>query len=277
MNHKILANCRQAFLSPIFFLSAAGTAAILFISCSGQLITACRTFHESALLETAAQTGTVRETLHGQEQLLEYGFHGNLILTALSSNTLVMIFPIVSALPFTASYIDDIKSGFIKEYLPRIGRSNYIKGKLIACIASGGTVFIAGVLLAYGISALVFSPMEAALEANAENPGYLLQIIRQCGLYFCSGALWSLVGMTLSAATGSKYMAYASPFIFYYILIILYERYFKDLYVLCPREWLSPSEYWPLGNWSAALWVLELCLLCSLYFYRIAQKKLEHI
>lgn len=276
MNHKITANCRQALLSPVFFLSAAGTAILLFLSCSEQIVIAYRTIQGNTIIHgNLIQEGMTQTTQ--ESQLLEYGFHGNLILTALSSDTLVMIFPIVSALPFTASYIDDIKSGFVKEYLPRMGRSNYIKGKLIACIISGGTVFMTGVLLAYGISALIFSPMEAALGTDMENPQYLLQIIRQCGLYFCSGAFWSLVGITLSAVTGSKYMAYASPFIFYYILIILCERYFKSFYVLYPKEWLSPSQYWPLGNWSVVLWILELSALCSLYFYVIAKRKLEKL
>lgn len=276
MNHKITANCRQALLSPVFFLSAAGTAILLFLSCSEQIVIAYRTIQGNTIIQgNLIQEGMTQTTQ--ESQLLEYGFHGNLILTALSSDTLVMIFPIVSALPFTASYIDDIKSGFVKEYLPRMGRSNYIKGKLIGCIISGGTVFMTGVLLAYGISALIFSPMEAALGTDMENPQYLLQIIRQCGLYFCSGAFWSLVGITLSAVTGSKYMAYASPFIFYYILIILCERYFKSFYVLYPKEWLSPSQYWPLGNWSVVLWILELSALCSLYFYVIAKRKLERL
>lgn len=270
MNHKIAANCRQAVLSPIYFLAAAGTAVLLFISCSEQIVIAYRTIHGS-------MAGTVQDSLNQESQLLEYGFHGNMILTALSSDTIIMIFPIVSALPFTASYIDDIKSGFVKEYLPRIGRADYIKGKLIACIISGGTVFMAGVLLAYGIAALIFSPMEAALAADMEDPQYLLQMIRQCSLYFCSGAFWSLTGITLSAVTGSKYMAYASPFIIYYVLIILCERYFKALYILYPKEWLSPSEYWPLGNWSVVLWVLELSALCSLYFYLIAKRRLTKL
>ena len=30
-------------------------------------------------------------------------------------------------------------------------------------------------------------------------------------LFFCSGAFWSLVGLTFATLTSSKYMAYASP------------------------------------------------------------------
>ena len=257
MNHKFMSNCSQAFLSPAYFLSAAVTAVILLISCLEQLITAYRTVYAG--------------------ELLEYGFHGNLILTAISSDTALMAFPVIAALPFTASYIDDVKSGFVKEYLPRAGRSSYITGKLLACMASGGSVFILGILLCYGLLVLVLTPMEATLTPDLENPQYFLQLLRQCGLLFCSGSFWSLTGLTLSAATNSKYMAYASPFIFYYILIILHERYFRNLYIFYPREWLFPSENWPLGNWSAALWLLELSALCSLYFYILAERRLTKL
>ncbi len=240
MTHKLTADCRQAFLSPAFFLSVTGTALILFLSGFDRIISAFRTI----------QTGS----------LLEYGFHGNLVLSALSSDTAFMIFPIAAALPFTASYVDDIKSGFIKMYLPRMGCLQYIGGKLCC-----------------GISSLCFLPMEVAPETCIEYSSCLLQLFQQSGLYFCSGAFWSLTGLTFSAVTGSRYMAYASPFIFYYVLIILCERYFPSLYILHPEEWISPSGNWPLGKWSAALWLLELSGLCSLAFLIIAKKRLTEL
>ena len=257
MTHKLTADCRQAFLSPAFFLSVTGTALILFLSGFDRIISAFRTI----------QTGS----------LLEYGFHGNLVLSVLSSDTAFMIFPIAAALPFTASYVDDIKSGFIKMYLPRMGCLQYIGGKLLACALSGGSVFLLGGLLCCGISSLCFLPLEVAPETGMEYSSCLLQLFQQSGLYFCSGAFWSLTGLTFSAVTGSRYMAYASPFIFYYVLIILCERYFPSLYILHPEEWISPSGNWPLGKWSAALWLLELSGLCSLAFLIIAKKRLTEL
>lgn len=165
MTHKLTADCRQAFLSPAFFLSVTGTALILFLSSFDRIIPAFRTI----------QTGS----------FLEYGFHGNLVLSALSSDTAFMIFPIAAALPFTASYVDDMKSGFIKMYLPRMGCLQYIGGKLLACALSGGSVFLLGGLLCCGISSLCFLPLEAAPETGMEYSSCLLQLFRQSGLYFC--------------------------------------------------------------------------------------------
>ena len=39
-------------------------------------------------------------------------------LNALTSDAMTLALPIIAALPFTSSFIDDIKSGFVKEYLP---------------------------------------------------------------------------------------------------------------------------------------------------------------
>lgn len=40
------------------------------------------------------------------------------------------------------------------------------------------------------------------------------------------GALWPLVGLACSAPTLSVHLAYASPFILYYLLVIAAARYF---------------------------------------------------
>ena len=83
-------------------------------------------------------------------------------------------------------------------------------------------------------------------------------------LYFASGALWATVGMLFANLTGSRYMAYASPFVIFYVLIILYERYFGGMYVLYPKEWLSPSGVWHYGVPGALLVVGELTAILAL-------------
>ncbi len=83
---------------------------------------------------------TVQGILSGfrSAEFLSHGFHSDLIMSALSSDAMALALPILAALPYTASFIDDVKSGFIKEYLPRTIVSRYIAGKAAACAASGG-------------------------------------------------------------------------------------------------------------------------------------------
>lgn len=248
---------RQAMSSKVFWICAAAFGLSVFLA------------------SVEAIAGAVQGL--GEGGMLECGFHGYLVLEALSKNALLLALPILCALPYTASFVDDVKSGFIKEYLPRTTVADYLRGKIAACGLSGGLVLVLGLLFAYGLSALVFAPMEAPLAEGEEAVPYFVELIRVLPLFFCSGAFWSLVGMTFAAMTKSKYMAYASPFIFYYILIILNERYFPSFYILYPKEWLAPGEYWPLGNWGVVLLLLELIALISLAFWIAAKRRIERL
>ena len=138
---------------------------------------------------------------------------------------------------------------------------------------SGGLVIVVGVLIAWGISALVLLPMEKVAEAPSESTVFLL---KTCVLLFLNGGLWAVLGMTMSTIMESKYIAYASPFIVYYLLVILYERYFPDAWLIYPKNWLNP-ELWPYGVGSAALFMLELTFLCGLVFYIRGKRRLGQL
>ena len=208
---------------------------------------------------------------------LQNGFHAELITTALSSDWVTLALPILCTLPFTAAFVDDVKSGFIKEYLHRSGVKQYIEGKLIACGLSGGLVLFFGILIAYGLSSLVFTPMELALKEGATAQPYFAQLLLSAAVLFLSGAFWSLVGFTFAAMTMSKYMAYASPFILYYVLIILHERYFTSLYVFYPKEWLFPSDAWVLGSLGVIMLLAELTAAVCLAFVITAKRRLGNV
>ena len=119
----------------------------------------------------------------------------------------------------------------------------------------------------------MFLPMEKAAEVSSDSTALFLKI---CGLLFLNGGLWAIIGMTMSTIMESKYIAYASPFIVYYLLVILYERYFPNAWLLYPKNWLDP-EVWPYGVGSAALFLLELTFLCGLVFYIRGKRRLEQL
>lgn len=254
MIKAIAAALHQAVFSRSFLIGFIGVIAIIAVSSIQQILEAFRA-----------------------EELLMIGFHDTFIANALVSDGITLALPILAALPFTASFVDDVKSGYIKAYLPRTSRMNYLTGKCVACAASGGLVLALGILAAYVIAALVFLPMEAPLPEDAEAPAFFAELMGNVLLFFCSGAFWSLVGILFATLTNSKYMAYASPFVIYYVLIILYERYFDTLYVLYPKEWLLPSNRWYFGNLSVLIWVGELIVIVSMCFYLAAKRRLKQI
>ena len=254
MKKAICAGLRQAIFSRGFVISTVGTAIILLFSSVQGILAGFRA-----------------------EELLSPGFHSDLIMGALSSEAMALALPILAALPYTASFIDDVKSGFIKEYLPRTTVPRYIAGKAVGCAVSGGLTLSLGIFIAYGFAALMFLPMEAYPKAGETVPNYFGNLIETALMFFASGAFWSLTGMTFAALTNSKYMAYASPFVLFYLLIILYERYFDKLFVLYPREWLSPSSRWMFGKIGVAVLLIEFSLLMALAFAYAAKRRLERI
>ncbi|MDD6044845.1 MAG: hypothetical protein PUC76_04265 [Clostridia bacterium] len=254
MKRAICAGLRQAILSRAFLISTLGAALIPLLSSVQGILAGFRS-----------------------AELLSPGFHSDLIMGALSSEAMALALPILAALPYTASFIDDVKSGFIKEYLPRTTVSRYIAGKAMACAVSGGLVLALGIFIAYGFAALLFLPMEAFPPTDAEVPNYFGNLMETALMFFASGAFWSLVGLTFAALTNSKYMAYASPFVLFYVLIILYERYFDRLFVLYPREWLNPSSRWMFGKIGVAVLLIEFSVFMALAFTFAAKRRLERI
>jgi hypothetical protein len=214
-----------------------------------------------------------------QAGALPNGWHAQLFLDALASDAVTLILPVVCALSFTAAFIDDMKSGFIKEYLHRSGVSAYIRGKLTACALSGALTLVLGALAAYAIMALALTPLELARTdgEGATQSQYLANIVSACAMLLLSGALWSLLGFTLAALTMSRYIAYASPFILYYVLIILHERYFQALYVLYPKEWIFPSGTWAFGRLGVLLLLAELIAVICLIFVVTAKRRLANV
>ena len=102
----VASNLRQAVGSWGFLLSLAGAALIPLLSSVQGILAGFRS-----------------------AELLSPGYHSDLIMGALSSEAMALALPILAALPYTASFIDDVKSGFIKEYLPRTTEPFYMVDK----------------------------------------------------------------------------------------------------------------------------------------------------
>lgn len=217
----------------------------------------------------------IQPVLHTLQQgrSFQQGYHEELFITALSSDTLSAFLPVLAAIPLSSGYLDDIKSKYARFFVIRGGYTRYLTSIFLACFFVGGAVILIGSLCAYGLTALVFLPLEQIVE---NPPDLAAQIGQKFFLLFINGGIYAVLGMTMSTIMESKYIAYASPFIVYYLLVILYERYFPDAWLLYPKNWLDP-EIWPYGVGSAALFLLELTFLCGLVFYIRGKRRLEQL
>ena len=201
------------------------------------------------------------------------GYHNELISKAFSSDTLSACAPILAGIPFSAGYLEDVKSKFSRFVLVRGSYSGYLLGHAFVCWLSGSLALLLGAACAYGLTTLVFLP----LEWVTENPPDLGPTLAgQFLLHAFNGGLWAVIGMAMSTIMESKYIAYASPFILYYLLVILYERYFPKAYLLYPKNCLNP-EIWPYGLWSGVLFLLEITMLFAILFYVRGKRRLEQL
>ena len=251
MEHTIRVDLKRAILNKMFLFSIIG-------------ITLCIVIPSVVMLIEQRAAGDLLS-----------GAHLSTFLEVLSSDIVTFVVPIFAALSYTTSYLDDMRSGYIKFYLSRGKTGQYIRAKLTACGVSGGLPLALGVLLSYGILSIVFGPMELPPKEGMVVQSAAYSVFRHMVLFFFSGAFWALIGFVLASLTQNKYVAYASPFILYYLLIIVYERYLK-IYCLYPKEWLTPSSYWVLGDLGVILLLTELISLVCVVFIFYARRKLSY-
>lgn len=202
------------------------------------------------------------------------GFHVELLMDGFQSDALISFLPILAALPFGGCFVDDLKSKFARFFLIRSSYRTYIASRIIVGFLAGGLAILFGVLITWGTTAAVLIPIERDIEGM--EPAAIDGLIETCFLLFVNGGFWSVVGIAMSTLMESKYISYATPFVFYYLLVILYERYFSDLFIIYPKTWTDPAA-WPFGCWGAAIFLLEITLIFAILFAFRAERRLQQI
>ena len=201
-------------------------------------------------------------------------FHVEILTDGFQSDALISFLPILAALPFGGCFVDDLKSKFARFFLIRSSYRTYIISRIIVGFLAGGLAILSGALIAWGTTAAVLIPIEREIEGM--EPATIDGLVEICFLLFLNGGLWSVVGMAMSALMESKYISYATPFVLYYLLVILYERYFSDLFIIYPKTWTDPLR-WPFGCWGAAIFLLEITLIFAILFAFRAGRRLQQL
>lgn len=176
----------------------------------------------------------------------------------MESDLFQMSVPVLASVPYSTAWIREYEHGFIKEYLPRCGRISYIMGKFLACGISGGLLLAAAVFVCQRFG-----------EGEDAAGNFVL--------FFFSGMFWAVVSAALAAAANSTYVAYGGAFVLYYMLIILYERYFPSLYCLYPVEWYAPEHTWVFGDTGILLMIGGMTLLTGILYYEILRRCMERV
>lgn len=185
----------------------------------------------------------------------------NMIAEALTSKTVIFLLPVVAVLPYGDVWCGEKTSGFLKFYVARKGKRNFVEDRVFTTAYSGCFAWTLAVLTVLLLYFLLFFPMELKAEWRWE---LMLPLLRTAArLLLVSAILASLSGI-MALMSGSAYMAYGIPFAVYYLLTILHERYLENLYVIDPQSWIKAAGDW--GNGNMGLWTFLLLLLMLVMF-----------
>ncbi len=169
---------------------------------------------------------------------------------ALEGQALLFLIPIAGALPMGAAFVRESSSGFLKLYLTRTNRMEYIKRKTLQIYMGG---FLPFFLAGAGMLALAFLLVYPLELQGAMDWGKLWQVARVLLRVSLSGGIVAGMAGIFAAVFMNYYMAYGLPFVCYYLLVILKERYFAGMYAMYPAEWVAAKQDW--GTDGSGIWV----------------------
>ena len=180
---------------------------------------------------------------------LQAGDFLKLYQEALCTQIVLFCIPIMSVLPVGAVFVRESSSGFLKLYINRISRTEYIKRKTMQIYLGGILpVFFAGLFGAL-VCFLFLYPLELVGEIAADEVWKAVLLLARVCLV---GGIMAEVSGIVAALFGNFYMAYGMPFVGYYLLVILKERYLPEMYSMYPGEWIAFEKNW--GADGGGLW-----------------------
>ena len=175
----------------------------------------------------------------------------DLLVLGMKGDFGMLTLPALSALPFAAQALHEIKSGAIRPAVFRTGRKSWIIGKAAGCMVSG-------MLLQSAAVGLLFLILNGFMRGYAgqwlpwgEGGDFWLLLFNR----MLCGGIWAGVGCVIALATETASAAYLAPLCLCYALMMIGTRFFPDMAMLNPMQWVS-----------GASWILLILLAITLSF-----------
>ena len=158
---------------------------------------------------------------------------------ALCSEPFALLVPVACTLAMSAAYVEDLQSGTLQYILLRTTKSRYRWSKVVNCAIFGGMAVAAAILilLVACFARCLFTSAEAA-QWKTVGAAYFLSFLRRILILWLNGSFYALLGGLIATFVNNRYMAYAAPFIFYYVISTLMDAYLSNLRLINPKEWL---------------------------------------
>jgi hypothetical protein len=249
----------NAFLSPKFFLSAAGVFLFCIVS-----------VYQFVPIHDLGRLNTV--------------YVVNLLLGLSVFKKIIVVF---ASIPFVTSFCSEWNTQYIRFLTSRSGVLRYICSKIFVCLLSSFAVVLLG-LLVFVFFLSFFMPLFPQDQgANSTFPfgefltsGVPLACLGSIIFAFALGnSFWVACGLTLSAYLPNRYLAILSPFAFSYILEQMTLEFppWASLYLLSRAQEVLESS--PLINLFYYLLIFGLLIVvCGFIFsHRVRQRMYNEV
>lgn len=149
-----------------------------------------------------------------------------------SVKSYMLVIPILSAIPFATSYVDDIKSDIIQFINLRINHRKYIISKLISNSIIGGAVVAIPTILCTIFIFLIFNgsyetcyvaDVFGGMYNNIFKSQFILYLTLHLVIEFFIGATYASIALAISTKTKNNIAILLSPFIFYLVISVLFS------------------------------------------------------
>ena len=100
------------------------------------------------------------QTYPSLKKPLTCGAFIDLLDGAIKGQIVSFILPIAAVLPWSDSFLQEYRSGFLKISTPRTSRSQYVEGKVFSILMSGFLVWLLAVITVLLVNFVIFYPME---------------------------------------------------------------------------------------------------------------------
>lgn len=209
--------------------------------------------------------------------ILSSNSYFDILVRTISSESVMFFSPILASLVMAGVYVDDLKTGYIKFFIVRVTRKSYIFARTIACFLSGALVLSLGMFAVIFLSTVItvcFDKTSIMLCVGSYSMKQLLILLL---FYFIMGGLWSVTGLVCSSIMESRFISYCSPFIVFYFLIILNERFFPAFYIISPKEWLNASIHWNSESVWTVIVIFAILITHITTFRLLAMRRLKQL
>ena len=135
----------------------------------------------------------------------------------------IRLIPILAAMPYAVTYLSDIKSGIIKNYVTRTAKFNYLAAKYIAVFVTGGVVVVMPLLINYLTAITILPSLVWPVGVFASSPKSIwsaifythphIYMIMYMILLLVCGGLMGTIALIVSNIVNNRFVAILAPYI----------------------------------------------------------------